>query len=75
MPADFTFLLPELRALSAGERAGAWRRALAEPFDTPELVALAVALLGSTTSLAAGALVAALVLLRRSRRGMAGHGA
>ena len=73
MPAFVAFVLPELRALPASERTRALRHAFGEPFDAAELLALAVALLGATASLAAGAFVAALVLLRRTRRSLSGR--
>ncbi|HEY8243856.1 MAG TPA: hypothetical protein VII68_10380 [Casimicrobiaceae bacterium] len=62
--------LPELRALPSRDRAGALWCALAAPFDIVELVALAVALLGATTSAATAAAIGTLVLLRRTRRSL-----
>jgi hypothetical protein len=63
-------MLPELRALPARERGAAVRHALATPFDVLELAALAVAAVGATVSPPTAAAVAALVVLRRTRRAL-----
>ena len=65
-------LVPELRVLPRGDRGPAVRRALSTPLGAGALLALAVAVLGTTVSPAAGAFVAALVVLRHARRGVRG---
>jgi len=63
-------VLPEIRALPAGARAGAIRCSLVEPFGVVELIALAIALLGATVSVVTSAVVVALLALRRTRRSL-----
>jgi hypothetical protein len=63
-------VLPELRGLPAGERARALRRASTSPFDVVELLALAVAGLGASASVASAAVVASLVVIRWMRRNL-----